>query len=108
MKYTGYNVRHGDLGLFSIDELPSGLIASETKVLMTGSGGNDHIFDKGTFYAFSEGQVVGYLVAEGTTLLHPDHGKKGKGMRKAQIEDGIYQCKRQIEATHDGMRSVVD
>jgi hypothetical protein len=109
MKFTGRNIRHGDLCLCSVDALPEGLKASDTNVLMTGSGGNDHVFGKGTFYPHVDGQIVGYLVAEGTKLLHPDHGKKGKGtLRKVNIANGIYEARRQNEETHEALRPVVD
>ena len=109
MKFNRTNVRHGDCALIGVDILPEGLKPSDTKVLMTGSGGNDHVFDKGTFYPHVDGQVVGYLVAEGTTLLHPDHGKKGKGvLRKVRLADGIYECRRQSEDGHEGMKAVID
>ena len=106
------NYRHGDLALVSIERLPEGLTASKSKVLMTGSGGNDHIFTDGTFYPKAYGQTVGYLDApNGSTLLHPNHGEivgKGKKLRVAEIEVGVYTCIKQIEQTHDGMRPVED
>lgn len=105
------NYRHGDLGLISIDKLPEGLTASKSKVLMTGSGGNDHIFTEGIFYPHGDGQTVGYFVAvEGAKLLHPDHGEaiKGQKLREATIKSGIYKAVKQIEDTHTGMKPVVD
>src|SRR3990172_310530 len=44
------SIRHGDLGLFLIDELPKGLKKSDSKVLLKGSHGNEHYVDKGVFY----------------------------------------------------------
>ena len=44
------NIRHGDLSLIGIEKLPGGLVASDTKVLMVGSGGNNHIITEGTVY----------------------------------------------------------
>src|SRR5574337_1208116 len=101
-------IRHGDLGLFQIDKLPDGLKASKSNVLMTGSGGNDHVVKEGTVYPVEdEPFIIGYLVANsGAKLLHPDHGKKakGSGMRKVTVPAGIYELRRQIEDTHQGMR----
>ena len=105
------NIRHGDLCLLSIKQLPAGLTAANTKVLMRGSGGNDHVFDKGTFYPANQGQFIfGYFVAKSTNLLHPGHGKKikGKKLRVVSIPDGIYELRRQCEDTHDGMKAVID
>lgn len=106
------NIRHGDLALIEVHAaLPAGLTASKSKVIMTGSGGNHHSFDRGTFYPHQDGQTVGYFVAvEGTHLLHPDHGKivKGKRLREIEIEAKTYRCVKQAEQTHAGMRPVVD
>lgn len=108
MKLTGVNYRHGDLGLFGVDTLPDGLTASTAKVLMVGSGGNDHSFGNGTFYP--GGKYLGYLVAKKTKLYHPDHGAivGKKPLREAALLDGIYELRRQVEDTHDGMKEVVD
>jgi len=105
------NIRHGDLALIGVDKLPDGLKAAKTNVLMTGSGGNDHVVKGGTVYPV-EGQpfVIGYLVAnEGAELHHPDHGKAVKGkLRLVSIPEGIYELRRQVEESHQGMRPVVD
>ena len=103
--------RHGDCGLFQITELPTGLKESKSKVLMTGSGGHHHTFEHGQFYPKQNGLVIGYLVANNRTkLLHPEHGKivKGKDLREAEIETGIYELRKQVEDTHEGMRPVED
>ena len=103
------NFRHGDMGIFEINELPEGLKKSSRKVLLTGSHGHDHTFDKGEFYPVDDGQIIGYLVAKGTTLFHPEHGEEVKsGLRPAKIKDGIYRLIRQAEETNEGMRPVVD
>lgn len=104
-------IRHGDLALIEVEKLPEGLTASKSKVLMVGSGGNDHAFDKGTFYPHEDGQTVGYFVAEeATTLLHPDHGNiiKGQSLREAHVPAGVYRAIKQVEQTHDGMKPVED
>lgn len=105
------NFRHGDLALIGVAKLPDGLRASKSNVLMTGSGGNDHVVKGGTVYPV-EGQlfVVGYLVANGgAQLLHPDHGKAVKGrLRVVSIPEGVYELRRQVEESHQGMRPVVD
>ncbi len=105
--------RHGDLCLVRVDKRPEDLVASESKILMTGSGGNDHVFDHGTFYPL-EGQdrfIIGYLEAiENTKLFHPDHGRivEGSQLRVADLPPGIYELRRQQEYTHEGMRPVID
>ncbi len=109
MKKTNKNYRHGDLTLFGIDKLPEGLKLSKTKVLIKSSGGNAHSINKGSVYFKDVDEYVfGYLVAKDTTLFHKEHGD-GKGeLRKAKIEDGIYELRRQNEKTHESMRKVED
>ena len=129
------NIRHGDLSLIGIKKLPAKLIKSDTKVLMVGSGGNDHSITQGKVYLKKDnpsakwgGQIlvnlgakgvknpatlvnhIGYVVApKGCLLLHTDHGekKKGKTFREIPIE-GIFGLIGQVEDTHDGMKAVVD
>lgn len=102
-------IRHGDLMLKSVKSLPKGLKEEKSKVLMTGSHGHDHSFDNGKLYFKDISDFVfGYLVAKDTTLFHPEHGE-GKGQLKtAKIPDGVYQLRRQVEYTPDGMRQVED
>lgn len=106
------NYRHGDLALIGIEQLPEGLTASDSTVIMKGSGGNDHSFQKGIFYPKEKGQVIGYFEAKaGCVLLHPEHGKeviKGQALRQFSLPVGIYECRRQVADTHTGMRLVVD
>jgi len=107
------NIRHGDLALIGIEELPEGLKVSDSKVLMTGSGGNDHTFDHGKLYVPSEQHpfVVGYFKAvKNTHLLHPDHGTKVKGrtLRSLSVPPGFYELRQQHEDTYDGKKKVVD
>lgn len=110
------NYRHGDLGLFEINELPEGLKKSTSKTLMTGSGGHNHTFDHGEFYTKQNGLVVGYLVAKNTSLYHPEHGQEMPksyqqrygNVKRAKISDGVYELRKQQEDTHDGMKPVID
>jgi len=105
-------IRHGDLALVVLKELPAGLTASETKTLMQGSGGNNHDVKNGTVYLKDVDQFVfGYLVAgENCQLLHPDHGSccKKSSIRTADLKPGVYELRRQFEQTHDAMKPVVD
>lgn len=102
--------RHGDLALVEIKSLPDGLIPSETKTLMQGSGGNNHDVKNGTVYLKDVDQFVfGYLIAlPKCQLLHPDHGKGEGPIKSADIPEGVYELRRQFEQTHDVMRPVVD
>jgi len=101
--------RHGDVVLLQISKLPKGLLSAKTKILMVGNTGNHHSFDKGTFYPQDDKKfVIGYFRAKGTTLLHSDHGEKSGGTRKAKLPDGIYEVRRQVESTHQGMKPVID
>lgn len=105
------NYRHGDLALIGIKKLMENLKKSNSKVLMKGSGGNNHSFDNGKFYPCEKDIFVfGYFVAENTTLFHIDHGKKveGKRLRQAKIANGVYELRKQNEDTHEGMTPVVD
>ena len=106
-------LRHGDLGLVPIEQLPKEIKtkASGSKVIMKGSGGNDHKIDKGLIYFCNHGKFdIGFLVAKDTTLMHPDHGTKCAKdvMRKAKLDDGVYGLIRQKEETNTGMKSVID
>ena len=106
-----YAVRHGDLALVTIDELPSGLKEADTKVLMTGSNDNPHTFDNGKVYFKNVSAFVfGYLVAKDTKLFHISHGKEitGKKLREVSIQNGIFELRRQNEFTHEGMKKVID
>lgn len=107
------NYRHGDVALIGVKTLPKELKAVDTKVLVKdGSGGNSHTFTGGKFYPNVSGAfVVGYLVAEdGAKLYHPEHGEivAGSTQREMNIETGVYEVRRQIEDTHEGMKQVVD
>ena len=105
------NIRHGDMALIGIEKLPDGITASKSKVLMVGSGGNDHVFTVGKFYPRTDGQTVGYFEAmDGTKLIHPDHGTivPGKAMREVDIAPGIYIVIKQSEDTHQGLKPVED
>lgn len=92
--------------LAKVDKLPEGLTPSASKVMMTGSHGNNHAFDRGTLYFRKEGDYVfGYLDAKDTTLLHPEHQDETGG---AKIEDGIYELRKQNEFTPEGLVPVQD
>jgi hypothetical protein len=106
-----YGYRHGDLALIRIEKLPEGLTGDESKTLLTGSHGHPHTYDVGDFYPHVEGNcVIGYFVARGTTLYHPEHGDeiKGSDMRPAVIADGVYELRRQVEQTLAEMKPVID
>ncbi len=105
--------RHGDLCLVSVDKLPDGLMPSDSKILMIGSGGNNHEFGQGTFYPnpHDDQFIIGFLEApQGTKLFHPDHGQlvEGSSRREAELPPGNYELRKQQEYTHEGMRAVVD
>jgi len=109
--------RHGDMGLIKVKGLPEGLKASKGRVLMTGSGGNDHCFiGSGVFYPHEERTrdyiVVGYLVTnKNVKLTHVEHGegkKDKKGLKYAPIAEGIYQVRNQTEKRHEAMEKVID
>jgi hypothetical protein len=47
--------------------------------------------------------ILGYLEAKDTKLYHAEHSPQG-----VEIEDGVYEIRKQVEVTPDGMRPVVD
>jgi hypothetical protein len=104
------NYRHGDLCLVGVKSVPKSAKIANTKTLMTGSGGHAHTFDNGKHYVL-EGDdfIIGYLRAKDTKLYHIEHGKDvGKSFKEAKITDGVYELRRQVEYTNEGMRQVED
>lgn len=99
------NIRHGDIAFIGIDKLSKGLKSSKSnKIMEGGSGGNTHIFKGGTFYPKIEGSnIIGYFKAKNTKLYHIEHSPKG-----CKIENGVYEVRRQVEYTHEGMKQVID
>ena len=106
------NIRHGDLVLIEIDKLPEGLTETNSKIIMTGSGGYDHTFNKGKLYLKNVSQfIIGYFVSEeGTILFHKEHGKivKGKELREIVLPEKIWEIRKQQRDTHEGMKPVLD
>jgi hypothetical protein len=103
--------RHGDVGFRKIDVLPERCKKpSQSKVIFVGSHNNSHAYDNGIWFPVEGDEfVIGYLVAKNTTLTHPDHGEPTSGqLRTAKLENGIYEVRKQVEITHQGMRPVDD
>ena len=76
---------------------------------------NNHAFDTGKLYITTPVEqlkewefVFGYLVANKTTLLHPDHGVWKGNIKKCKIPDGIYALHKQVEFLHSWMKPVID
>ena len=99
------NYRHGDLALIGIEKLPEGLKPSKTNLLVTvSSGGEPHTFKGGTFYSKrNDDFIIGYLEAKSTKLYHKKHSPTG-----VLISNGMYEVRRQVEFTQEGMRQVID
>jgi len=98
--------RHGEINFILIDKLPAGLKETKTRVLASGSHGHDHTFDNGKLYLKQDGDyVIGYFVDKNTNLYHDEHSPK-KG--DAKLPDGIYEIRRQVEHTPEGLKPVVD
>lgn len=102
--------RQGDLAYIAIKELPKGVDAGfkEGIIFSGGTGGHDHSFKGGKFYPVDEQNVIGYLEAKKTMLIHPEHGEGKGAVKTGDIEDGIYKVVRQVEQTHEGMKAVID
>lgn len=95
-------VRHGDLCVESIKKLPEGLEETNTRILVSGSHGHHHSIDNGTVYLKKvDDYVIGYLVAENTTLNHEEHGA-------IKLDDGVYALRKQVEFTPSGLVQIVD
>lgn len=103
-------IRQGDVAYIQIEKLPEGLKAENTNIILeAGSGGNGHTFKGGKWYPKVNGQIVGYLEADNTILLHKEHGKDvKKELREITLEDGFYKVVRQVEITNKGIRPVID
>lgn len=103
-------IRHGDLALVKVDELPAGLTPSTKTTLMQGSHGNNHDVKNGVFYPKEVDRFVfGYLRAlSGCTLVHPDHGSGTGTTKTAPLAEGFYELRRQFEHKHEGMVQVID
>jgi len=100
--------RHGEILLKKISKLPKGLKASDSKTLMRGSHENSHTIDNGKIYFVEQEFIFGYLVAQDTNLLHPEHGKGTGAIKKARIPNGVYKLIKQREFTPEGLIPVVD
>jgi hypothetical protein len=104
------NYRHGEIALIGVNKLPEGLIKSDSKIIMSGSHGNNHEINQGDLYFKNVDQFIfGYLVAKNTALLHPEHGKNNLLSKKiAKIKNGIYELRKQQEYTPNGLKPVID
>lgn len=105
-------IRHGDLLLVKISELPKGLKQEKSNVIMRGSHGHDHSFNTGELYLKKENKFVfGYFKAyKGTKLFHPEHGEVviNSELRECDIPEGYYELRVQHEDTNDGIKQVID
>ena len=102
-------IRHGEIALIKINDLPKDLTASESKILMKGSHGNDHSFDNGIFYPkVIDTYIFGYLEAKNTTLFHSEHGE-GKGkLKTVKLLDGFYELRKQNEFINNELQQIID
>lgn len=101
--------RHGEILFVEIEKLPEGLKKEQTKIIVKGSHGHDHTFDNGKIYFKKTGDfIIGYFVAENTTLFHPEHGVGKGNLKKAKLPNGIYAIHKQVEYTPEGLKPVID
>jgi len=116
-------VRHGDMCLEEISQLPEGLTKSDNNILMTGSGGNHHTYQDGEFFPKQVDRFIfGYFKSgPDCELFHKGHGQRDAGGNiVTKIVNGrklavtkvpanlIFALKKQQEDTHEGMKPVVD
>lgn len=110
MKSKLLNFRHGDVALIGVTELPEELGTKSTDNILYAGKTSAHRISGGVFYKMSaDVNVIGYLVAgDKCVLLHSDHGDGDRGKKTAMILKGVYEVRRQVENTHEGMMPVVD
>jgi len=103
-------IRWGEVCLLPVTKLPKGLKKAKTDVVMTGSSNNPHIVRNCDVYFKKESDYIfGYLKAnKGNKFFHREHGK-GKGtMKEFSVKGKYYQLLVQNEATHEGLKVVID
>lgn len=109
--------RQGDLGYipnqknYSV-EIPKNLKKADTDVIIKGSGGHDHkVINCEIYFKQSDQFMIGYLKAnKEAKLLHAEHGNivKGRALKEANLPEMVYEIRRQVEETHEGLRPVID
>ncbi len=101
--------RHGEIVFEVIDSIPDNLKQSEEKVFLIGSNNNPHSYDNGELYFKNENDFIfGYFIAKNTKLFHLEHGK-GKGkLRIANLPDGNYRLRRQVEFINKELKQIKD
>ena len=98
--------RHGEIAFIKIDNLPDGLKKSSSKIIIAGSHGHDHTFNKGSFYPKKVNDYIfGYFVAKDTSILHEEHSPK---IGDAKLPDGIYELRKQQEYINGELKQVID
>lgn len=107
-------IRHGDVALVQIDNLPEWLTKSDTRIFLAGKN-NNHEIDNGDIYITKDHNTLrdneflyGYLVANNTTLIHNEHSPMSNENRNALIPDWVYALYKQKEATADGFKIIKD
>lgn len=107
MKTKAY--RHWEIALVMIKEFPTWLEKVNQKEFLKWSHWNSHSFDNWELYLKEEDDFIfGYFVAKNTTLLHPEHWEWNDMIKKAKIEDWIYQLRVQNEFVNNELKQVID
>jgi len=95
---------HGEVAFVTIDKLPEGLEENNTDIFAKGNTGNNHTFKGGKFYPKNvDSYVYGYFVADNTKLYHIQHSPNG-----AELPNGIYELRRQVEFINGELKQVID
>jgi len=102
--------RHGEILFVETKEIPQEAKLKNTDTLMVGSGNNSHQFKGGKFYEFNDKDYIfGYLEAENTILIHPEHGdNEKKGLMEAKLPNGIYELRKGREFINSEFRQIID
>jgi len=102
-------IRHGDVLLLKIYELPEWLKLHNSKVFLAWKN-NNHEISQWEVYITKDPNTLrdnefqyGYIVAKDTKLIHNEHSKSW-----VSIPDGIYSIWKQKESTADGFKIIID
>jgi hypothetical protein len=101
--------RHGELLFVEVQEVPQEAKAVRRKNIIKGSHGNAHSITSGVLYDYAgDDFVIGYLKTNNTKLLHKEHGSGEGTLKEAELPNGIYEIRKQVEFINEEMKQVID
>ena len=111
LKFVPPYCAQGDLNIFSVSEIPSGLKQLTTEkngnhILAHSETGHHHVIDGNAARVFEESEFVSYLdVAEETNVVHL---RSFDTHAPISLPPGQYRITRQREYTPEGYRRAAD